>query len=215
MVFGSVWRNSKWPLISLTFYFPQCSAFRILLSSMLLQNYVIFLLWFKPVVFNLFHAATHFATHFNLSTPFPKISSQAYEMQLYLHNRKSQWLRNNVRYHYVELPGRGKREVRHWLNQDSFINWCIWQHHWERPVPYTNQSTAQLNENYNNSQISYRIQISNLQTQHILTSRSYSCVAKRYSTVMIIITLIGYYFCHVILLFSRRRKVVPYTKYKI
>jgi len=57
---------------------------------MLLQNYVIFLLWFKPVVFNLFHAATHFATHFNLSTPFPKISSQAYEMQLYLHNRKSQ-----------------------------------------------------------------------------------------------------------------------------
>jgi len=36
---------------------------------------------------------------------------------------------------------------------------------------------------------SYRIQISYLQTQHILTSESYSCVAKRNSTVMVIITL--------------------------
>ena len=26
----------------------------------------------KPVVFNLFHAATHFATQFNLTTPFRK-----------------------------------------------------------------------------------------------------------------------------------------------
>jgi len=30
---------------------------------------------------------------------------------------------------------------------------------------------------------SYRVQISNLQTQHILTSQSYSCFAKRNSTM--------------------------------
>ena len=34
--------------------------------------------------------------------PLPKISSQAYEMQLCLHNRKLQWLQNNVRCHYVQ-----------------------------------------------------------------------------------------------------------------
>jgi len=39
--------------------------------------------------------------------PFPKISNQAYEMQLCLQNRKSQWPKNNARYHYGE--------------QDSFI----------------------------------------------------------------------------------------------
>jgi len=31
--------------------------------------------------------------------------------------------------------------------------------------------------------VSYRVQISNLQTQHTLTSRSYSCVAKCRSTL--------------------------------
>jgi len=40
-----------------------------------------------------------------------------------------------------------------------------------------------------NSQVKYCIQISNLQTQHILLSQSYSCVAKRNSTVIVIITL--------------------------
>jgi len=34
--------------------------------------------------------------------PIPKIFSRAYEMQLCLHNKKSQWLKDNVRYHYVE-----------------------------------------------------------------------------------------------------------------
>ena len=61
---------------------------------------LIFLVWktflptcsSTPVIFNLFHAATHFATHFNLTSddPLPKISSQAYVKQLCLHNRKSQ-----------------------------------------------------------------------------------------------------------------------------
>jgi len=41
--------------------------------------------WF----FNIFQAATHFATQFNLATP-SEIYSQTYEMQLCLHNRKSQ-----------------------------------------------------------------------------------------------------------------------------
>ena len=36
------------------------------------------------------------------------------------------------------------------------------------------KSKAQLSENYNNSNVNHRIQISNLQTQHILTSQSYS-----------------------------------------
>jgi len=62
-------------------------------------------------------------------------------------------------------------------------------------------------------------------------SQSYSCVAKRNSSVMVIIThkkfvmviitlktilneKVGYHFCQVILLFWLRPKVVPYTKYK-
>jgi len=56
----------------------------------------------RPMVFNLFYAAIHFATQFNLMTPFPKIPSRAYVMQLCLRNGKSQWLKNNVRYYYVE-----------------------------------------------------------------------------------------------------------------
>ena len=70
-----------------------------------------------------------------------------------------------------------------------------------------------------NSQVSYRIQISNLQTKHILTSQRYSCVAKRPSTVMVIITLksilyekVGYHFCQVIILFWLRQKVIPDMK---
>jgi len=53
---------------------------------------------------------------------------------------------------------------------------------------------------------SYHIQISNLQTKHILTLQSYSCVAKHSSTAMVIITLktilnvmVGYHFFQVIL----------------
>jgi len=48
------------------------------------------------------------------------------------------------------------------------------------------------------------------------------CVAKRNSTVMIIITLktilnekVGYNFCQVILLFWLQQKVVPNAKYEI
>ena len=68
-------------------------------------------------------------------------------------------------------------------------------------MPCANHSTAQLIEDKNNSQAV-------LLTQHIVTSQSDSCVAKRNSTVMVIITLktvlnekVGYYFCQVILLF--------------
>jgi len=85
---------------------------------------------------------------------------------------------------------------------------------------YTIQSIANLTENKSNSQVSYCNQISNLQTQHLLMSRSYSCVAKHNSTVMVIITLktimnkkIGYHFCQVILLFWLRQKVVPFKNY--
>jgi len=70
--------------------------------------------------------------------------------------------------------------------------------------------------------VSSRNQISKLQTQHILTSQRYLCIAKRDSTVMVIITLktilkekVGCHFCQVILLFWLPQKVVPYTKYKI
>jgi len=52
----------------------------------------------------------------------------------------------------------------------------------QRPVLYTNNSSVQLIESYDNSQDSSCIQIShsyNLQTQHILRSQSYSCVTKR------------------------------------
>jgi len=38
--------------------------------------------FYKPVIFNLFHAATHFANRFNQTTLFRKISNQAYEIQI-------------------------------------------------------------------------------------------------------------------------------------
>jgi len=69
------------------------------------------------------------------------------------------------------------------LNKDSFIKLMHMAASVRRPVPYTINSTAQLIENENNSQVGYRIQISNLQTKHILTSQSYWCVAKRNSTL--------------------------------
>jgi len=56
-------------------------------------------------------------------------------------------------------------------------------------MPYANHSIAQIIENSKNSQVSYHIQISNLQKQHILTSQSYSCIAKRNITAMVIIAL--------------------------
>jgi len=50
----------------------------------------------------------------------------------------------------------------------------------------------------------YRNQIANLQAQHILRSKSYSCVAERNPTVVAVITLktilderVGYHFCQV------------------
>ena len=89
-------------------------------------------------------------------------------------------------------------------------------------MSYANHSTAQLIENENNSRAIYRIQISNLQTEHILTSQSYSCVVKRNNTAVVIITFksilnekVSYHFCQVILIFWLQQKVVPYTKYKI
>jgi len=104
-----------------------------------------------------------------------KIPSQACEMQLCLHNRKSQLLKNNVWYHCVE------QRLIYQIHAYGSIS--------ERPVPCANHSTAQLIENWNNSQVNYCIQVSNLQTQHILTSQSYLRVAKRNSTVTVIIIL--------------------------
>jgi len=54
----------------------------------------------STVVFNLFYAVTHFATQSN--DHLPKISSQAYEVQLCWHSRKPQLPKTNMRYHYVE-----------------------------------------------------------------------------------------------------------------
>ena len=129
---------------------------------------------YKPVFFDLFHAATHFATQFILTTP-SEDSSKAYQMQLCLQNRKSQWLKNKVQYHYVE--------------QHSFVKFMHMEAllQWERPVYKSLHSTTPCN--YTKSQVNHGNQISNLQTHHILTSQSYSRVAKRNSTVMAIITL--------------------------
>jgi len=57
-------------------------------------------------------------------------------------------------------------------------------------VPYKNKS-KRLIVNKINSQVSYcnQIGLSNLQTQHILSSQSYSCFAGSNITVMVIITL--------------------------
>jgi len=61
----------------------------------------------KPVVFNIFQVATHFETQFDLSTSFRNFPvrhmkcSCVCTKKLCLHNRKSLWLKNNVRYHYA------------------------------------------------------------------------------------------------------------------
>jgi len=66
-------------------------------------------LWCRAVIFNLFHAATHFATQFNLTTPFRKFLSQAYKMQLCLHNRKWQKITHDITT----------------LNKDSFFKFML------------------------------------------------------------------------------------------
>jgi len=71
-------------------------------------------------------------------------------------------------------------------NKNSFINSCTWQHQGGKPVPYTNNSTARLIQNWNNSQVSYRNQMSNLPMQQNFRSESYS---ERNSSKMVIITI--------------------------
>jgi len=104
------------------------------------------------------------------------------------------------------------------LNKGSFIKFMHIAGSVRETRADANHSTPQLIENWNNSQVSYHIDISNLQTQHILASQSCSCVAKRNNTVMVIITLknfvmaiitlttvliakVSCHFCQVILLF--------------
>jgi len=75
------------------------------------------------------------------------------------------------------------------LNKDSFRNFMHMAASVTKTPACANHSTAQLIEDQKNSQVSYRNLIPNLQTQHILTSQSYSCVAKPNSTVMVILML--------------------------
>jgi len=58
-----------------------------------------------------------------------------------------------------------------------------WQHQWERPVPYTNHSTAQLIEYQNKNSLISRNQTSNLQTHHILNVTKFfvRCQTQQYS----------------------------------
>jgi len=58
-----------------------------------------------------------------------------------------------------------KRYLRYkHVKQRLILNSCTWQHQWERLLLYTNHSTAQLTENWKNSQVSYHIQMCNVQT---------------------------------------------------
>jgi len=103
------------------------------------------------------------------------------------------------------------------LNKDSFRNFMHMAASVTKTPACANHSTAQLIEDQKNSQVSYRNLIPNLQTQHILTSQSYSCVAKPNSTVMVILMLnktilnekVCCHFCQVILLFWLWQKVLP------
>jgi len=115
------------------------------------------------------------------------------------------------------------------LNKNSFIK-PMHMAASVRPMSYRNHSTAQLIENENNSQVSYRFQITNLQTQPIVTSKLFvHCQMQQYCNghnhaknfVMAVFTLktilnekVGYHFCPVILLFWLQQKVVPDMKYK-
>ena len=73
------------------------------------------------------------------------------EMQLCFNNRKSQWLKNKVRFLYAQ--------------QNSFIKLMHMAASVRetRAVGYTNNSTVRLIENKNNSEVSYHNQMSNLQ----------------------------------------------------
>ena len=56
---------------------------------------------FETVVLNLFHAATHFATKFNLTTPFRKFPVMHMKCSCVC-TKKNTMTKNTVRYHYVE-----------------------------------------------------------------------------------------------------------------
>ena len=127
-------------------------------------------------------------------------------MQLCLHNRKSQWLKNNVRYHCVE-----QRLI--YNHEHGSISW--------RPGQYTNHSAAQAKnritpELFTNTAHSYVTKLFvRCQTQQYCNGHQHT-----QNFVMVIITLkiilnekVGDHFFQVIPLFWLRQEVVPYKKW--
>ena len=161
------------------------------------------------MIFNLFHAATHFATQFNLTTPFRKLPVRHMKCSCVC------TIENHNDYK--------KSTISLCWTKTHLLNSCTWQHQWERPVPYTNHSTPYTNHsNSLNTRIKTPLAaaIRYLIYKHI-TFLGHKLIralpnATVFCIVMVIITLktifnkkVGYHFCQAILLFWLRQKVVP------
>ena len=89
--------------------------------------------FFKSVIFNLFHAAIHFTTQFNLTAPADNFQSGIWNAVVFAQ--------------YKITMTENHRTISLCWTKTHLPNSCTWQHQWQRPVPYTNHSTANLNEN--------------------------------------------------------------------
>jgi len=157
----------------------------------------------KPVVFNLFHAATHFATQFNLTTPFGKYPVRHMKCSCVCTIKNH----NDYKITYDITV----------LNQDSFVKFM----HMAASVRETRAVHKALH-----SSLKTKIKtplapaIRYLIYKHITFLRHKAFRALPNATIFFIVVVIitfetvlnekvAYYFCLVILLFWQRQKVVP------
>jgi len=158
----------------------------------------------KPVVFNLFHAETHFSTQFNLMTPFRKFLARHMKCSCVctIENHNDYKITYDITV----------------LNQDSFVKFMHMAAS-ERD-PWRTQITPQHNALNTRIKTPLAAAIRYLIYKHITFLRHKVIRALPnatvFCTVMVIITLktilnedVGYHFCQVILLFWLRQKVVP------
>ena len=161
----------------------------------------------KPVVFNLFHAATHFATQFNLTTPLRKFPVRHMKCSCVctIESYNDYKITYDIRYHCVEPR----------LICEIHAHGSISERY-----PCRTQITPQRNSLNTRIKTPLADAIRYLIYEHITFLRHKVIRALPNATVfcivVVIITLktilnekVGYHFCQVILLFWLRQKVVP------